>query len=81
MIRKWFNEQVLFTFTGRTLSIDTKVALFAASLNVSNPRPFCDCLIAATALVYNMILVTRNVEDFRISGLKIINPWQPSDFI
>ena len=38
-----------------------------------------DAIIAATALVHNFSLVTRNVADFKkISGLTLFNPWEPS---
>ncbi len=38
--------------------------------------PAIDSLIAATALTHQMILATRNVKDFEISGVEIINPWK-----
>lgn len=54
-----------------------RVALRCAAPHVPNPRPERDTLFAATALVHGMILVTRNVMDFREMGLRIINPWEP----
>jgi predicted nucleic acid-binding protein len=48
---------------------------------VPNPGPFRDSLIAATALVHNMTLVTRNVADFQASGVPLINPWDCGDDI
>ena len=36
-----------------------------------------DAIIAATAIVYNMVIVTRNVSDFKsINGLMVLNPWE-----
>ncbi|MFI5140675.1 MAG: type II toxin-antitoxin system VapC family toxin [Sphingobacteriales bacterium] len=39
-----------------------------------------DAIIAATALVYNLILITRNISDFKnINGLELVNPWDIAD--
>jgi len=43
---------------------------------VPDPHPFRDGLIAATALVHGMTLVTRNVDDFAATGAVLLNPWQ-----
>jgi predicted nucleic acid-binding protein len=75
ILREWLHEQILPEFTGRILPIDTNVALQGAKLQVSNPRPIHDGLIAATALVHGMTMVTRNVADFATSGVAILNPW------
>jgi predicted nucleic acid-binding protein len=41
-------------------------------------RPIVDSLIAATALVHHLTLVTRNTKDFEyLSGLTLLNPWDP----
>ena len=55
---------------------DTTVAQRCAALHVPDPRPTMDSLIAATALVHGMTLVTRNVADFHSSGVTILNPWE-----
>jgi predicted nucleic acid-binding protein len=75
VLRAWLNSQVIPAFTGRILSVDLQVARRHAHLNVPDPRPFRDGLIAATALVYGMTVVTRNVEDFNPTGVAVINPW------
>jgi toxin FitB len=77
IFRVWFAAHVLPTFSGRILPIDTAVAQRSAALHVPDPRPFRDSLIAATALVHGMTLVTRNVSDFQSSGAAIVNPWEP----
>jgi predicted nucleic acid-binding protein len=51
------------------------VAIRAAALHVPNPRESHDALIAATALTHRYAVVTRNVNDFSIDGLVVINPW------
>ena len=75
IFRAWLNDHVLPAFMGRVLSIDTAVALRSARLHVPNPHPVRDGLIAATALVHGMTVVTRNVADFATTGAKTVNPW------
>jgi len=76
IFRSWFESHVLPAFAGRILPVDTAVAQRCAALHVPDPRPAMDSLIAATALVHGMTLVTRNVADFQSSGVIIINPWE-----
>lgn len=75
VLRSWFNGHVLPAFSGRVLPVDTAVALRGALLHVPDPRPVRDGLIAATALVHGMVVVTRNVADFEPSGVAVVNPW------
>jgi predicted nucleic acid-binding protein len=75
-LRAWLNGQVLAQFADRTLSVDATVALRCASLHVPDPRPERDALIAATALVHGMTVVTRNVADFVPMGVLLLNPWE-----
>lgn len=75
ILRTWLESHVLTAFAGRVLPVDTAIAQRSAALHVPDPRPFRDCLIAATALVHGMTIVTRNVSDFRSSGASILNPW------
>lgn len=75
VLRAWLNTQVLPAFNGRILSIDTAVAVRSAHLHVPNPRPVRDGLIAATALIHGMTVVTRNVADFEPTGVTVFNPW------
>jgi len=75
LLRTWMNEHVLPAFAGRVLPVDTAVALRCARLHVPDPGPERDTLIAATARVHGLTLVTRNVADFEGSGVPIVNPW------
>jgi hypothetical protein len=77
VLRAWLNSQVLPAFSERILSIDTAVALCCAKLHVPNPCSERDAFIAATALVHGMTVVTRNVDDFKATGVDILNPWLP----
>ena len=75
MFRSWLNGHVLPAFSGRILDVDTAVALRSARHHVPDPSPLRDGLIAATALVHGMTVVTRNTADFAPSGVKTLNPW------
>lgn len=75
LLRTWLNHHVLPAFDGRILPVDTAVALCCAKLHVPDPRSDRDALIAATALVHGMTVVTRNVADFAPTGVEILNPW------
>jgi predicted nucleic acid-binding protein len=75
-LRAWMENHVLPAFAGRILPVDTPVAMRCATLQVPNPRSYRDALIAATALVHGMTVVTRNVPDFEPTGVAILNPWQ-----
>jgi predicted nucleic acid-binding protein len=78
IFRAWLNSHVLPAFAGRVLPIDVAVAQRSARLHVPDPCPVRDGLIAATALVHGMIVVTRNVADFEPTGARILNPWSAS---
>ena len=75
ILRSWIDAQILTRFAGRILAVDTAVAQCCARLHVPNPRAERDALIAATAVVHSMTVVTRNVADFAMPGVKVINPW------
>lgn len=75
IFRRWLDGSVLPSFSGRILPVDLDVALRAAALHVPDPKPDRDALIAATALVHGMTVVTRNIADFAPTGVALINPW------
>ena len=76
VLRSWFNEHVLPTFSDRVLNMDTTIAQCCAKLHVPDPRSDRDAIIAATAIVHDMTVVTRNVTDFPKKGINILNPWK-----
>ena len=77
-LRAWLNGGVLPAFNGRILDVDTAIAQRSARLHVPQPRPVRDGLIAATALVHGMTVVTRNVADFATTGVAVLDPWDGS---
>ncbi len=66
-------------FAGRILPLDAEVALRCAQLHVPDPRSFRDAIIAATALVRGLTVVTRNVADFSRIDVSVLNPWDTRD--
>ena len=78
MLRSWMEQHVLPEFASRTLSVDTTVAQRCAKLHVPDKRGERDALIAATALVHGMTVATRNVADFKPTGVTTFNPWDVS---
>lgn len=75
LLRSWLEQQVLTEFSSRTLPIDTEVARRCAQLHIPDRRSGRDALIAATALVHGMTVVTRNVSDFKSTKVLLLNPW------
>ncbi len=75
VLRAWMNGRVMPTFAAQVLPIDVKIARRCAALHVPDRRSERDALIAATALVHGMIVVTRNVADFTPLGTPLLNPW------
>lgn len=77
-LRVWLEHELPEWFEGRVLAIDMVVADRWGRLMASEGRPLptIDSLLAATALHYELRLVTRNTKDFDFPGLEIINPWE-----
>jgi toxin FitB len=74
-LRTWLDDNVVPEFPGRIVCVDTLVAQRCARLHVPAPRNERDALIAATALIHGMAVVTRNVADFAPTGVGVVNPW------
>ncbi|HJD55139.1 MAG TPA: type II toxin-antitoxin system VapC family toxin [Rickettsia endosymbiont of Pyrocoelia pectoralis] len=76
-IRIWLDQELESWFKGRILPIDQQVAnkwgLLQAMQNKTLPA--IDSLIAATALHFDLILVTRNIKDFNHCNLEVIDPF------
>ena len=77
-LRAWLDGVVKPGFAGRILAMDAAVATACAALHIFDPVSESDAWIAATALVHRLVVVTRNVGDFAPTGVRTLNPWQPS---
>lgn len=75
ILREWLEKHVLPAFHDRILPIDLAVARRCARLHVPDLHAERDALIAATAMVHGMTVVTRNVGDFESAGVSLLNPW------
>jgi predicted nucleic acid-binding protein len=76
ILRRWLDRHVLPAFEDRILAVDATVALRCARMHVPDRRSDRDALIAATASVHGMAVVTRNVADFASLDVEILNPWE-----
>lgn len=70
----WLNV-LTSTFTTRILPVDQRVAEQWRHLGVPDPVPAIDGLLAATAMVHGLTLVTRNVSDVAKTGVPVLNPF------
>lgn len=73
-LAQWL-ESLVERFGDRLLPIDTAVANRWGELNVPDPFPTVDGLLAATALVHDLTLVTRNVRDVARTGVRLFDPF------
>jgi toxin FitB len=76
VLQHWLHQRVIPTFRDRTFTVDIEVALRCAAFHVPATAAYYDALIAATALVHNMTVVTRNTADFVATGVSVLNPWE-----
>ena len=80
-LEQWLKQDLEAWFSGRILPVDRQVAgrwasLVAQGARAGRPLPTVDSLIAATALAFDLTIVTRNTRDFEGIGARIINPWE-----
>ena len=74
-LERWLRRLVLEQ-ADRILPIDLAVAEEWGRLNVPNPVPVVDGLLAATARVHGLTLATRNVKDVARTGARLLNPFE-----
>jgi predicted nucleic acid-binding protein len=74
-LRTWLDSHVRPEFAGRIIAIDDAIATRCAHLHIPDRRNEVDALIAATALIHGLTVVTRNVKDFEGTGAIIVDPW------
>lgn len=77
-LRSWLEQKILSAFDDRVLPVYIKIARQCAQLHVSDPRSERDAVIAATALIHDMTVVTRNMSDFQPTSVRLLNPWEPN---
>ena len=68
-------QRVIEGFLGRILSVDAQVADSWGQMSAIRPIPVVDGLLAATAMVHDFTLVTRNVSDVEGLGVRVLNPF------
>lgn len=78
VLRLWLHDKVMPAFAGRILSIDAPIALRCARLHVPETKSERDAWIAATGLVHDLTVVTRNLADFAGTGVTLLDPWTAS---
>lgn len=77
----WLEHELPQRFEGRILEITTAIAKKWGTIQGSAEQqgvkmPVVESFIAATGLVHNLMVVTRNVSDMEISGVQLFNPWE-----
>ena len=73
-LTEWL-ERLRLDHADRILPVTDRIALEWGRIAALRPRGDIDRLIAATAIVHDLILVTRNVKDFEDTTVSLINPW------
>ena len=76
-LTEWLEGILLPWFGPRLLTVNLPVAECWGRLSAAagRPLPAIDSLLAATAMSHDLTMVTRNVVDFKLSSLRVINPW------
>lgn len=77
-LEKWL-DGLLLTFDDHIVSIDARIADTWGGLNVPDPLPVLDGLLAATAVARGWTLVTRNVADIPVGRVPVLNPFQATE--
>lgn len=82
-LQDWVDEELSRRFQGRILDVNLDVAaewgrLKARSDDRGEPVPVIDGLIASTAIVHHLTVVTRNIKDFARCGVAVHDPWAAS---
>jgi len=80
VLEDWFFERLIPRFAPQTLEIKPAITLAWGKLIMEKQQqglviPSIDGLLAATALVHNLTMVTENTQDFKEIGVRLFNPW------
>ena len=74
-LKTWYEERLMPRFQKHVLPVDLAIVEATAVLASGRTLPAHDALLAGTARVHNLTIVTRNVSDFADTGVELINPW------
>lgn len=79
-LTNWLEADIIVPFQDRTLPVDEPtlvdwITISKALAQRQIARPATDLLLAATARIHNLTLVTRNIRDFANTGIVVYNPW------
>jgi predicted nucleic acid-binding protein len=72
LLETWLNS-ILVQYQENILGVDSEIALIWEKMRARNPQHPMDKLIAATTLIYDLTVVTRNTEDFQNTGAALLN--------
>lgn len=80
-LNRWVKKDLSNRFKNRILSIHLQEInkwgqILAKAEKAGSPVPAIDALIAATALVHDLTVVTRNITDMKSTGVELSNPWK-----
>ncbi|MDP9122950.1 MAG: type II toxin-antitoxin system VapC family toxin [Acidobacteriota bacterium] len=75
ILETWLQE-IVAAHSDRILAVDQDIAEQWGRLNVPDPLPVIDSLLAATAQIHGLTLVTRNLDDVGRTGVKCLNPFR-----
>jgi predicted nucleic acid-binding protein len=74
---EWWLTGLRTSYRNRILEVDANIAEEWGRINVPNPLPVIDGVLAASAIVRGWTLVTRNVRDVKRCGVRLLNPFEP----
>jgi predicted nucleic acid-binding protein len=74
-LEAWLQTQITL-FGGNVFPVTAAIADRWGRLVSATNLPDVDMLLAATALEHDLTLITRNVEDFKGTGVRVLNPWK-----
>jgi toxin FitB len=75
-LERWLTGLNL-SYRDRIVAVDASIAEEWGRINVPDPLPVVDGLLAASAIAHDWTLVTRNVRDVQRCGVRLLNPFEP----